>query len=110
RCTALCAAPVYSRSGPRGPFSRSAHSSIPAPGRSGHSLAPLAHRFPLPAARAIRSLRSLIDSRSRPLGPFARSARSSEPPRDVVLGPFVGWVGEHLLRAVVLDEHTRAAV
>src|SRR4249919_981688 len=39
--------------------------------------APLAHRSPLPAARAIRLLRSLIDLRSRPLGPFARSARSS---------------------------------
>ena len=68
---------IDSRSRPLGPFARSARSSISAPGRSGHSLAPLAHRSPLPAARAIRSLRSLIDPRSRPLGPFARSARSS---------------------------------
>ena len=36
-----------------------------------------AHRTPLSAARAIRSLRSLIELRSRPLGPFALSARSS---------------------------------
>ena len=41
-----------------------------------------AHRLPLSAARAIRSLRSLIVSRSRPLGPFARSARSSSGASD----------------------------